>query len=157
MNVRRARAEDRAFVVEMARLACTLGGRPVPAADAPAVLALLPAATDLALVAAGDDGDPVGAAWWHVHEPPLLRDAAGRPLPELAMAVVQARRREGAGTALVEALAQAATAHGFDALTLNVHLRNPAVELYMRTGFAVAGAGRGPFGVAMSRSLRRDG
>ena len=52
MNVRRARAEDGEFVVEMARLACTLEDRPLPAADAPAVLALLPAETDVALVAA---------------------------------------------------------------------------------------------------------
>ena len=152
MKVRRARPEDRTFVVEMARLASTLEGRPLPAADDPAVLALLPRETDLTLLAT-DDARPVGAVWWHLHEPALLRDDADEPLPEMAMAVVEARRREGIGTALVESLAQEA-ARRYEALTLNVHLRNPAVELYMRTGFSVAGAGRGPFGVAMSRSLR---
>jgi len=50
----------------------------------------------------------------------------------------------------VEAIAEHA-AERFDALTLNVHLANPATRLYMRTGFTVVGAGRGPFGVAMSR------
>jgi len=152
VNVRRAHAEDRAFVIHMARLACTLEDRPLPCADAPDVVALLPDATNLALVAVEQDAHPVGAAWWHVHEPPLMLDAAGEPLPELAMAVVEAHRREGIGTALVEALVQVAAQH-FDALTLNMHLRNPAVRLYMRTGFSVAGAGRGRFGVAMSRSL----
>jgi hypothetical protein len=38
-------------------------------------------------------------------------------------------------------------------LSLNVHLRNPAARLYTRTGFEVAGKGRGPFGVAMVRTL----
>jgi hypothetical protein len=37
---------------------------------------------------------------------------------------------------------------------LNVHLRNPAARLYTRTGFRVAGKGRGWFGVAMTRELR---
>jgi len=41
----------------------------------------------------------------------------------------------------------------FSARTLNVHIRNPAPHLNTRTGFTVGGAGRGPFGVAMSRPL----
>jgi GNAT superfamily N-acetyltransferase len=98
----------------------------------------------------------VGAAWWHTHEPPLLINADDEPLPELAMTVVEGRRSEGIGRALVEALArQAAQRH--DALTLNVHLRNLAVGLCRQTGFRVAGAGRGRFGVARSRSLHPDG
>jgi len=40
-----------------------------------------------------------------------------------------------------------------DALTLNIHLRNPAARLYSRTGFSVAGADRGRLGVAMIRPL----
>ncbi len=140
----------------MARHACTLEDRPLPAADAAAVRALLPAPSDIVLVAVDGETRPVGAAWCSVHAPPLLLDPAGDVLPELAMAVVEDRRRERIGTALVEALAQAAAAR-YDALTLNVHLRSPAVRLYMRTGFIVAGAGRGPFGVAMRRPLERGG
>ena len=156
MNLRLAQAEDRAFVIEMARIACTLDGRPVPSADAPAVVALLPGAADVAVIAVDDDGELVGAAWWHIHNPPLIVDADDEPLPELAMAVVTHRRREGVGTALVEALARHA-AQRYDALTLNVHLRNPAaVGLYVQTGFKVAGAGRGWYGVAMMRSLQPD-
>jgi GNAT superfamily N-acetyltransferase len=153
MQLRSARSEDEPFVLEMARLACTLEDRPVPPRDAPGVLALLPEAGD-AVVATDEDGRLLGAAWWHCHDPPLLRGAAGEPLPELAMAVLAEERRQGVGAALVEALAAEAGTR-FGALALNVHLRNPAVRLYMRTGFTVAGAGRGPFGVAMIRVLDR--
>ena len=108
---------------------------------------------DAAVIATDDEGRPIGAAWWHVRDPPLLCDAKGRPLPELAMAVLEGERGRGIGAALVDALA-AEVCKRFSALTLNVHLRNPAAHLYTRTGFRVAGAGRGPFGVAMSRALR---
>ena len=135
----------------MARLACTLEDRPLPAPDSPDVIALLPG-PDAAVIALDDDGRPLGAAWWQVREPPLLRGANGESLPELAMAVVEGERAKGIGAALVEALADEARKR-FSALTLNVHIRNPATHLYTRTGFTVAGAGRGPFGVAMSRPL----
>ena len=151
MQLRRAKPQDRPFLVEMARLACALEDRPLPAPGASEVLALLPG-PDAAIVATDDDGRPLGAAWWHLHEPPLLRDAKGEPVPELVMAVVEAERRKGIGAALVDALAEEAAKH-FSVLALNVHIRNPAARLYTRTGFRVAGAGRGWFGVAMSRAL----
>jgi len=136
----------------MARFAATLDDRPLPGADDPVVLALLPASFDAAIVATEDGGARLGAAWWHVHEPPLLCDVYGEPLPELGMGVAESARGRGVGTALVEALAELA-AERFDALALNVHLLNPAVRLYVRTGFRVAGHGRGWYGVAMRRSL----
>ncbi len=152
MQLRLAQPDDRAFLVEMARLACTFEDRPLPSPDAPDVIALMPG-PDAAIIAMDDDGRLIGASWWHVHEPPLLWDANGEPLPELAMAVLGEERGRGVGAALVDALAAEAAKH-FTALTLNVHLRNPAAHLYTRTGFRVAGAGRGWFGVAMSRPLR---
>ena len=85
MTLRLAQAEDRAFVIEMARMACTLHGRPVPSADAPAVVALLPGATDVTVIAVDDDGGLVGAAWWHIHDEPPIVDADDEALPELAM------------------------------------------------------------------------
>ena len=151
MELRGAQPQDLAFLVEMARLACTIEDRALPPPDAPDVVALLPE-RGAAIIADDEEGRPVGAAWWHLREPPLLRDRAGEPLPELVMAVVEDRRGRGIGTALVNAVAHEA-AKCFSAMTLNVHLRNPAARLYTRTGFTVAGAGRGPFGVAMSRSL----
>jgi GNAT superfamily N-acetyltransferase len=138
-------AQDRAFLVEMARLACGLEDRPLPAADDPDVVALLPGQEDTALIATDDDGRPIGAAWWHIHEPPMLRDESGEPLPEMTMAVAEGHRGKGVGRALIEALSAKAAEH-FSVLTLNVHLRNPAAHLYTRTGFfgslalAVAGS-----------------
>ncbi len=93
----------------MARLACTLEDRPLPAPDDLDVLALLPACTDAAAMATDSDGHPVGAAWWHIHEPSLGRDADGAPQPELAMAVTEGARGKGIGTALVEAVAAQAS------------------------------------------------
>ncbi len=136
----------------MARLACGLDDRPLPSPDDPAVLALLPAPTDLALVAVDDRERRLGAAWSHFHEPPLVVDDEGEPLPEITMAVRQDARGRGIGGRLLEELAVHANDR-FSALALNVHLRNPAARLYMRSGFRVAGKGRGWYGVAMVRSL----
>jgi len=155
MRLRLAESADSPFLIEVARLACTLEDRPLPAPDAPDVIALLPE-PNAAVIAVDEDGRPVGAAWWHVRERPLLRGANGEALPELAMAVVERERAKGIGAALVEAVADEASKR-FSALTLNVHIRNPATHLYTCTGFTVAGAGRGRFGVAMSRPLQPDG
>ena len=152
-RIRDAEAEDHAFVVEMARFACTLEDRPLPEQDAPDVLACLPLAMSAAVIATNDDDRPLGAAWWHLHEPPLIVTSDGSLLPELTMAVAEVARGDGVGTALIEALATNAATH-FTALALNVHLRNPAARLYTRSGFRVAGKGRGWFGVAMTRELR---
>ncbi len=151
-ELRLAKPEDHAFLIEMARAACTLEGRPLPAADGPEVVALLPDSEGTAIIAEETNGRLLGAAWWFVRERPLVHDVDGEPLPELAMAVIEEERGKGVGGALIEALAQHA-AERFSALTLNVHLLSPAVRLYIRTGFRVAGAGRGSFGVAMMRSL----
>jgi GNAT superfamily N-acetyltransferase len=78
----------------------------------------------------------------------------GSPIPELTMAVADGARGQGVGAALIEALVSEARPH-FPVLALNVHLRNPAARLYMRAGFRVAGKGRGRYGVAMTRQLRR--
>jgi GNAT superfamily N-acetyltransferase len=153
MRVRTATQHDRDFLVEMARLACGLEDRPLPAADDPAVRALLPGRTDLALVAADDRGERVGAAWWHFHEPALVVGEAGQPLPEIAMAVRDDVRGRGIGSRLLDELTVRGTGR-FEALVLNVHLRSPALALYMRSGFSVAAKGRGPYGVAMIRPLR---
>jgi GNAT superfamily N-acetyltransferase len=137
----------------MARHAGTIEDRPLPVADAPDVVEVLPPSLDAAIVAVGEAGAQLGAVWWHWHRPPLARDADDNPLPELTVAVVEHARGKGIGTKLIEELAATAAARGFAALVLNVHLRNPAARLYTRTGFYVEGRGRGPFGVAMRRDL----
>jgi hypothetical protein len=58
----------------------------------PEVLSLLPDDADSALVASDDDLRTVGAAWWYMPEPPLLRDANGHALSELVVAVLAPAR-----------------------------------------------------------------
>jgi GNAT superfamily N-acetyltransferase len=110
---------------------------------------MLPPTLDPVLVATTAAGAPVGAAWWHFHDPPLLDPS----VPEMGLAVLAAERGHGVGAALIDALA-AKAAGSYDRIVLNVHVRNPAIRLYSRTGFEVVGKGRGPLGVAMVRELR---
>jgi GNAT superfamily N-acetyltransferase len=126
---------------------------PLPDPNAPEVLACLPIAMSAAVIATIDDERRLGAAWWHLREPPLGVSSDGSSLPELTMAVAEDARGHGVGTALIEALVTNAATH-FTALALNIHLRNPAARLYRRNDFRVAGKGREWFGVAMTRELR---
>lgn len=104
-RIREAHAEDRGFVIEMARLACTLEDRPLPEPDDPQVLACLPLAKSAAVIATDPKEHSLGAAWWYLHERPLVVALNGSPLPELTIAVVDDARGHGVGTALIEALA----------------------------------------------------
>jgi GNAT superfamily N-acetyltransferase len=151
--VRTGEPSDAAFIVEMARLASVIEDRPLPPADDPGLVRMLPPAPDMAVLALDHQGHPVGAAWWHFRDRPLVAVPAGAPIPELVVAVTPRDRRRGVGRALLDALAARAAEHGYDRLALNVHIRNPAVRLYSRAGFVVAGKGRGPLGVAMVRQL----
>lgn len=153
MRTRRATGPDRAFIVEVSRLASVIEDRPLPPPDSEEVTGMLPRDDDCAVVAVDNDDHMIGAAWWYFHEPPLLTTAEGEAVPELIVGVVDSSRGHGVGTILIHALASEAAAR-YAALSLNVHLRNPAARLYTRTGFRVAGKGRGDFGVAMVRQLR---
>ena len=77
----------------------------------------------------------------------------GEPVPELVIAVMPADRGHGVGRCLLDDLTARAAEHGYDRLSLNVHIGNPAARLYSRAGFVVAGKGRGPLGVAMVLQL----
>jgi GNAT superfamily N-acetyltransferase len=155
MRTRRATDHDRSFIVEMSRLASVIEDRPLPPSESGEVTGKLPGPDDGAVVAVDDHDQLVGAAWWFFHDPPLLTASDGEALPELIVAVIDSARGHGVGTMLIEALAfEAATR--YTELSLNVHLRNPAARLYTRTGFHVAGKGRGWFGVAMVRQLREE-
>ncbi|WP_219419671.1 GNAT family N-acetyltransferase [Pseudonocardia nigra] len=105
------------------------------------------------MLALDHDDHPVGAAWWHFREPLLLVTPDGAPVPELVVAVMPAGRGRGVGRSLLDALTARAAQHGYDQLALSVHIHNPAARLYSRSGFVVAGKGRGPLGVAMVRHL----
>jgi len=80
-------------------------------------------------------GERIGAAWCRILDEVLVRDEAGSPLPEIAIAVRAEHRSRGIGTALLAALADRAGAAGRPTLSLAVHTLNPARHLYERAGF----------------------
>jgi GNAT superfamily N-acetyltransferase len=67
----------------------------------------------------------------------LVRNEAGDPLPELAIAVLSDHRSCGVGARLLVALESAAAKSGQAALSLTVHALNPARPLYERAGFVL--------------------
>ena len=90
----------------------------------------------------GDNGFPVGAAWYRI----FPDDEPGygfvdQSTPELAIAVVPSKRGHGIGDELLKALIAKARAAGYDRLSLSVEPGNPARKLYERHGFSVVDEG----------------
>ena len=152
VRLRLTNFDDTAFIVEMARHACVIEDWPLPEADSEDTRSLLPGIDDTGIVASGAGEVRLGAVWTFRHNPPLLFDADGVPLPEIAIAVVREMRGQGIGAALLDELIEHCTGK-YDALALNVHQRNPAAHLYRRKGFRVVGQGRGALGIAMRKEL----
>jgi ribosomal protein S18 acetylase RimI-like enzyme len=87
-------------------------------------------------VLALEDGFPVGAAWYRLF--PAEEPGFGfvdEATPELAIAVVPARRGKGIGSELLDALLERARADGYGAISLSVEPDNPALALYESRGF----------------------
>jgi ribosomal protein S18 acetylase RimI-like enzyme len=148
---RSASRADADFIVEMARYACVIEDRPLPEPDSEETQSMLPGGTDLVLIATDATGVRLGAAWTFHHDPPLLVGAAAA-IPELAIAVAPEFRGAGIGGMLLDELAVRCTGR-YEAISLNVHVRNPAAHLYERKGYQAIGQGRGALGMAMQLNL----
>ena len=100
---------------------------------------------DDGIIAIASSGDPIGAAWlrlWseHDHGYGFIDELT----PELCVAVRPEARGGGIGTELLRQLLRRAD-ESHDSVSLSVSIRNPAVRLYERLGFAsvtVDGASR---------------
>lgn len=81
---------------------------------------------------------PVGAAWYRTYtEASHGHGFVAEDVPELAIAVIGPRRREGIGRRLLDGLIEASAAQGWPALSLSVAENNPARRLYESAGFVV--------------------
>lgn len=97
--------------------------------------------SDFGVIATGDDGAPIGAAWARF----LQLDDSGygfvdESIPEITIGVSAARRGSGVGGLLIGALIQSAREHTFPGLSLSVEDHNDrARSLYEAHGFEVVG------------------
>lgn len=97
-------------------------------------LAGWPRPGDYGLVAEGDE--PLGAAWYRTFtEASHGYGFVAEDVPELSIAVIGRRRREGIGRHLLVALINASVDQGCPALSLSVREENPARRLYESVGF----------------------
>lgn len=89
---------------------------------------------DLGLLAL-DDALPVGAAWLRkLREEDRGYGFVDEQTPEMGIALLPAYRAKGLGSALLEALFEAAK-ETYPAISLSVSIDNPARRLYERMGF----------------------
>jgi ribosomal protein S18 acetylase RimI-like enzyme len=93
---------------------------------------------DQGLVAEQDG--PLGAAWYRTYtEANHGYGFVAEDVPELSVAVIASRRREGIGRRLLVDLIAASEAQGYTALSLSVNHANPARGLYESVGFQPVG------------------
>ncbi len=109
-----------------------------------------PRATDFGLIAERD-GQKVGAVWsrYFTEQDPGYGFVSAQT-PEIGIGVVEGRRGEGIGRALLNALIAASNGD----LSLSVEDGNPAEELYRKQGFVPVG--RVGNSTTMLQSERRD-
>lgn len=141
-TLRRATATDLSFIEEVFVLTADWNPETAKGADYwradptfQQYVGGFPRDTDLGFIASRE-GQDVGAIWWRY----FTADAPGYgfvsdEVPEIGIGVVEGRRGEGIGRALMNAITAAATSD----LSLSVEDDNPAVELYRKSGFVPIG------------------
>ena len=142
VRCRQAGAEDFTFLATMlGEAAVWRPDKPTPSGDDVLAdpryamyLAGWPRQGDYGLVA--EQGEPVGAAWYRTYtEASHGYGFIAEDVPELSIAVIASRRREGIGRRLLVGLIEASVAQGYEALSLSVNDGNPARGLYESVGF----------------------
>ncbi|WEK59590.1 MAG: GNAT family N-acetyltransferase [Candidatus Microbacterium colombiense] len=99
-------------------------------------------AADDGILAVGDDGLPVGAAWYRMlpqNEPGL--GFVGVAVPELILGVHPLWRARGVGRALLREIVSLSGEQGHARISLSVERDNFARNLYRSEGFAVSAQG----------------
>jgi GNAT superfamily N-acetyltransferase len=96
-----------------------------------------PGETDLGVIAEAN-GEPAGAAWlrFFTEADPGYGFVAS-DVPELTVGVVSRWRGQGAGRALLRAIAAEARAAGIGRISLSVERKNFARRLYLSEGFQI--------------------
>ena len=142
VECRRAGDADFAFLATMlGEAAVWRPSKPTPTGDQVLAdpryamyLAGWPRRGDYGLVAEQDG--PVGAAWYRTYTEAIHGYGfVAEDIPELSIAVIASRRREGIGRRLLMELIRASVAEGHPALSLSVNHENPARGLYESVGF----------------------
>lgn len=146
VRIRPAAAEDFSFLATMlGEAAVWRPDKPTPTGDQvlgdpryALYLAGWPRRGDYGLVAEQDG--PVGAAWYRTFTAASHGYGfVAADVPELTIAVIASRRREGIGRRILIDLVDASVGHGYRALSLSVREANPARRLYESVGFVCVG------------------
>jgi len=142
VRFRPAAAEDFTFLASMlGEAAVWRPNKPTPTADQVLAdpryamyLAGWPRQGDYGVVAEQDG--PLGAAWYRTYnEVSHGHGFVAEDVPELTIAVIASRRRDGIGRRLLIDLINASVDQGYAALSLSVREENPARRLYESVGF----------------------
>jgi GNAT superfamily N-acetyltransferase len=142
VRCRPAGAEDFTFLATMlGEAAVWRSDKPTPTADQvladPRYAMYLvgwPRQGDYGLIAEQDG--PLGAAWYRTYtEASHGYGFIAEDVPELSIAVIASRRRDGIGRQLLIDLIKASVDQGYPALSLSVGEENPARGLYESVGF----------------------